>query len=413
MGRNALVASLVSSFVLFGLSACGGGGASKQPVAAPQPDAKPAAKPKPPAPPPEPQPEPVDVAALEPWPGHVEDGKVIVAAADVDGEVLRRVLVPEAIEIINVRKEGVVTGRVAGSRVGALAALVAVQPELKLGPRARLAGKGPALALDLVGADSGELFGWLGDALATNVVVMAPPMKLTVSARAPSAQKLLDEVVKAAGLVTEKPAANVVVVRAKSQPKIGKLPAKGKKLELDVRGARPGDVLALVGAVTGAAAPTGTCTAGEPITLRVRAVPAAAAAKLVERVGGGKVTACALEQTEDAPKGATLVGFATDGARAFAVVMDGERAILVGGDPPAWDPEDEADAAAPSLEGARLAATITGIASGNVAIVETRRGFHVLRPVDEGVGVTRIDVGEIEIRDAAGATRTLPLAKRP
>lgn len=374
------------------------------------------AKPRPPAPPPEPKPEPVDVAALEPWPGHVEDGKVIVAAADVDGEVLRRVLVPEAIEIINVRQEGVVTGRVAGSRVGALAALVAVQPELKLGPRARLAGKGPALALDLVGADSGALFRRLGDALKTNVVVMAPPMKLTVSAKAPSAQKLLDEVVKAAGLVTEKPAANVVVVRAKAQAKVGKLPAKGKKLELDARGARPGDLLALIGAVTGAAAPTGTCTAGEPITLRVHAVPAGAVAKLVERVGGGTVTACALEEADDAPAGATLVAYATDGAKAFAVVMNGERAVLVGGEPPAWDPDEEADPAAPggaSLDGARLAATITGIASGNVAIVETKRGFHVLRPVDDGAGVTRIDVGEIEIRDDAGATRTLPLAKRP
>ena len=411
MGRNALVASLVTVV----LGACGGGGASKQPVAKPEPAPAAVKEKQPPAPPPEPQPVPVDVATLETWPGHVEDGQIVVAAADADGEVLRRVLVPEAIEIINVRSEGLVTGRAAGSRVGALSALVAVQPGLKLGPRARLAGKGPALEVDVVAADSRELFRRFGDALKTNIVVVAPPMKLTVSARAPSAQKLMDEVVKAAKLVTEKPAANVVVVRAKSQPKVGKLPAKGAKLDLDVRGARPGDVLALVGAVTGAAAPAGTCTAGEPITMHLKAVPAAAASKLVEKLGGGKVTACALE-AGDAGDGA-LVAVATAGAKTLAVVMDGERAVLVEGEPPPW-PEGAEAARSPSagdvaLDGARLAATITGIASGNVAIVETRRGFHVVRPVTDGAGVTRIDVGAIEIRDDAGATRTLPLAKRP
>src|SRR5688500_3280017 len=100
------------------LGACGGGGATKTTGT----DTTTATPAKPDGPPPEPAPEreAVDVATLPAWEGNVDDGKVVVAAAEVDGETLRRALVPPAIEIITVRSDVLVTGRVAGSQVGAL-----------------------------------------------------------------------------------------------------------------------------------------------------------------------------------------------------------------------------------------------------------------------------------------------------
>lgn len=410
MGRHAAFVALMVA------AACGGG--AKKPAGptktAPTTGAESPTKPTPPA---TPQPQPVDVATLEVWSGNVDGGPVVVTAADVDGEVLRRVVVPAAIEIIGVRNDGLVTGRVTGSRVGVLSALTGVSPALKLGPRAKLTGRGPAMAIDEIGIDVRELFPMFAEALKTNVVVMAPSQKVTVSANAPSAQKLMDEVAKAAGLVIEKPAANVTVVRAKSQPKIGKVAAKGAKLDLDVRGARPGDVLGLIRGVTGGAAPTGTCTAGEATTLRLKAVASGAAEKLVEKLGGdAKVTACALTpQTKPNLSKLTLVASATSGGETLWLAMDADRAVVLDSGVSGWPTGDDATpsgAADDPLAEARLAATITGIGKG-VAIVEVEGEFRVLEPTEDGAGVVTVGLGEVEVADAQGMKRTVKLAKRP
>jgi hypothetical protein len=410
----------VALLAVFALSACGGGGSTKKPTT-PEPgggsDTTTATKPV--APPSVPEPVPVDVAELEAWEGNVDDGPVKVAAADVDGEVLRRVLVPSAIEIITVRTDGLVTGRVSGSRVGALSALTSVNPALKLGPRAKLSGKGPAMNVDAVDEDSRALFQSFADALKTNVVVLGPAQKLTVSANAPSVQKLMDEVAKVAGLVVEKPVAGVVVLRPKASAKIGKLPAKGAKIDLEARGARPGDVLGLIAGVTGAAAPTGTCSAGEPTSVRLKAVPSGAAAKLVERMGGEtKVSACALAPEANPDLGKLdVVASATSGAETLWLAMDGDRAVVTDSKDAHWPDAVNATVAAPSgLEEARLAATILGIGNG-VAILEIDGRFEVMAaPGADGKsagGVVSVAAGEIEIADAGGAKRTLKLSKRP
>ncbi|HUQ03560.1 MAG TPA: hypothetical protein VM261_13775 [Kofleriaceae bacterium] len=407
-------------FAVIMLGGCGGGGKAKT-TATPEPgggsDSSTATKPV--GPPPMPQPVPVDVAELEAWEGNVEEGPVKVAAADVDGEVLRRVLVPAAIEIIAVRTDGLVTGRVTGSRVGALSALTAVSPGLKLGPRARLSGKGPAMTIDAVGMDSRELFQSFADSLKTNVVVLGPAQKLTVSAKAPSVQKLMDEVAKTAGLVVEKPVAGVTVLRPKASAKIGKLPAKGEKLDLDVRGARPGHVIALVHGLVGAESPPGDCSAGEPATVRLKAVPAAAAEKLVARLGGDtKVTACKLTPDSSADVGKLeLVASATSSKETLWLAMDGETAIVTDSKDAHWSDAVNATVAVESdiPSDARLAATVLGVGNG-VAIVEIHGQFHVMEALaadKTGPGVVRVAAGEVEIADAAGTKRTLKLSKRP
>lgn len=401
-------------FALMVAAACGGG--AKKPAGPTNTDSTAVAKPPTtPTPPPKPQPQPVDVTTLEVWAGNVDGGPVAVTAADVDGEVLRRVVVPAAIEIITVRSDGLVTGRVTGSRVGVLSALTGVSPALKLGPRAKLTGKGPAMAIDEVGIDVRELFPMFAEALKTNVVVIAPPQKLTVSANAPSAQKLMDEVAKAAGLVIEKPAANVTVVRAKSQPKIGKVAAKGPKIDLDVRGARPGDVLGLIRALTGADPATEPCTPGETTTFRLKAVASGAAEKLVEKLGGdAKVTACAPAPDAKPDQGkVTLVASATSGGKTLWLAMgDGRALILDGGSWPTATDATASGADGDPLADARLAATIAGIGKG-VAIVEVDGEFRVLEPVDDGAGLVTVGLGEVELADAQGTKRTLKLAKRP
>jgi hypothetical protein len=408
--RAALLAVIISG-------ACGGGGGSKQATtkpAEPTPaGASVAVKPVEPA---KPKPRPVDVATLEVWPGNVDGGAVTVAAADVDGEVLRRVLVPAAIEIITVRHDGLLTGKASGSRVGVLSALTAKDPALKLGARVKLGGK-PAVSVDFVGVESGDLFRLLGDAMKTNIVDVAPPSKLTVSAKDAGAAKLLDAVVKVAGLVTEKAASNVTVVRAKSQPKVGKLPAKGAKIDLDVHGARAGDVLGLIAAATGAKAPSGACTGGDAITLRLHAVASGAATKLVEKIAGdGKATACALAPIGD--RDATelrLVAIATSGSKRFGVAMDGDDAVLVE-NPGDTTLADDASADRPADEdpfaGARLAATVAGL---DVAIVEVDGRFRAIAKAaggPTGAGLVSVGVGEITVQDAAGTTRVMKLETR-
>lgn len=405
--------------VVLALAACGGGGSTEKPTTPATGDGPDTTAAKPPPPPPVPQPRPVEVAELDAWEGNVDDGPVKVAAADVDGEVLRRVLVPAAIEIIAVRTDGTVTGRVTGSRVGALSALTAASPALKLGPRARLSGKGPGLVMDEVGIDSRALFGRIGDVLAINVVVLGPPQQLTVSVSAPSAQKLLDEVAKVAGLVVEKPLAGLIVLRPKASAKLGKLPAKGEKLDLDVRGARPGHVISLIHFMTATGSAPGECNAGEPVTVRFMGVPAAAAEKLMARLGGdAKVTACKLTPDSNADVGKlAIVARGTSKTETVWLLMDGDQAIVTDNQAARWDDAGAAtvgvDKSVP--DDARLAATILGIGTG-VAIVEVHGRFEVLEALTAektGPGVVRVAPGEIEIADASGAKRTLKLSKRP
>jgi hypothetical protein len=425
--RAALLAVII-------VGACGGGGSKKSTTKPTEPtpgSGSAAAKPVDPV---KPKPQPVDIATLEAWTGNVDDGPVKVVAADVDGEVLRRVLVPPAIEIISARSEALVTGRVAGSRVGAVAALTGKEPALKLGPRIKLAGK-PQVSFDFVGADSRDLFRILADVMATNIVSMAPPAKLTVSAKDAGAAKLLDAIVKTAGLVTEKAAANVMVVRAASQPKVGKLPAKGAKLDLVVYGARAGDVLALINAVTGAPPAKGDCSAGAGIEVRLRAVASGAATKLVEKLAGdAKATPCALAPIGDAaPPNLTPVAFASSGTKRFAVAMDGDNAFLIDDAMPNWDVTATAvmwTGGSPKVTlepvvvgpgpgplelddvvNARLAATVTGLDGGDIAIIEVDGLFRAV--TKDQYGVQRIGVGELEVKDDDGATHVLKLEKRP
>jgi hypothetical protein len=413
MGNRAALLAVIM------LGACGGGGAKKTTTKPTGPTPGSGSAAVKPVEPPKPKPEPVDVATLEVWAGNVDGGAVTVAAADVDGEVLRRALVPAAIEIITVRNEVLVTGKVAGSRVGVLAALTAKEPALKLGPRVKLAGK-PQVSFDFVGAESRDLFRILGDVMATNVVAVAPSTKITVSAKDAGAAKLLDAIVKVADLVTEKAAPNITIVRAKSQPKVGKLAGKGAKIDLKVTGARAGDVLALIGAVTGAKAPSGECTAGDAIDLRLRAVPSGVASKLVEKLSGAKATACALPSVPDSiPKEQRLVATATSGTKKFGIVMDGDRAFLfeitkdpVGGMEESRPAERMAPPSDP-FEGARLAATIAGL---DIAIVEGGGQFRTVTRAaggPSGAGLVSVGVGEITVQDAAGATRVMKLEKRP
>lgn len=423
MGRRVALFALM--FMVVVVVACSGG--AKQPAGTTTTAPTTKAKPKPaPEPPSAPKPQLVDVTTLTVWEGNVDGGPVVVTAADADGEILRRVLVPSAIEIIAVHTDTLVTGRVAGSRVGVVSALASVEPKLKLGPRAKLGGKGPGAEMNAIGVESGAVFRMLADSAKTNVVVLAPPAKLTVSAKAPSAQKLLEHVAKVAGLVADKAAANVVVVRASSQPKVGKLPAKGAKIDLDVRQARAGDVLALIAAATGAATPATACTAGDTIDLRLTGVPGAAASKLVEHLGGDKVTACAVASLPGNKKmELALVAMARAGSKKVGLAMSGTQALLIPNldetTMPAWKVDDAAAASAASeppapdaLPTARLAATITGIPSGDVAIVEIDGRFAALTKITgDEPGVVSVGMGEVEVRDAAGATHVLRLARRP
>ena len=397
----------------------------------------------------------MDVATLVAWPGNVEGGKVVVLAADADGDHVRWALMPSALELVAASTRALVTGRVAGDRASALAALVGVAPSLEVAGGKRFRGKGPRMMLDFVGASTDDFYRLFGTALRVSVVVLAPPAKVTVRSTMGSADALMAEVARVTDMVIERPAAGVVVVRTAAQPAIGKLPAKGKKLALDTHQARAGDVLALLRALEPGGELRGVtpCTPGAAIDVRLERVANDTVVRLVEIAGGIDENGppCELVPvTEDDLEDLRLVAVASRGARKLAVGMAGDRAVLIDDATPAWEvgtswvtfhgatdlsltlhpSHVDGDAAAiptdanplAEFDGARLAATITGLGgpADDRAVIELRGEFRLVSPmvlvddrVQVGAGVVRIGAGTLELIAPGGATRTLQLEARP
>jgi hypothetical protein len=306
-------------------------------------------------PPPAPKPEDaVELDSLPTWPGHVARGKVLVHAADVDGEALRSALADAGAAWLVTPADTQVTGRVAvKTRAAAMTALAAFEPALAV-TRPRLRGGGPNVDLDFHGAPTDDLFRLLADVQRINVVSLAPPQKVTVRVKRTPAGAVLAETVRVAGLAMDKPAPNIIVIRPATSPAIDKLDRPGLSslaaagarrrtpalppLTLAARQIHAAHLLALVTALDPPAPPdlskplVAFCDGGDKVDLRLSKVKTAHARALIAIAGdvrvGGDCYLPPLAAGAD-PRKMTLLATVTRGDRKLAAVEHAGKVAFI------------------------------------------------------------------------------------
>jgi hypothetical protein len=392
---------------------------------------------------------------------------VQVYAADIDVDSLRVSINPRREQWIVLPSDRRITGHIAApTREAAYAGLLAADPSVAP-PRPTLRGGGATVDLDFASASGTDLFRLLADVTRTNIVLRTTPPEFTIRVRRAGAIGVMNEMVRVAGLVLDRPAPNVIVVRTPAQPTMPKLSARGPKVALDTRNIRAGHALALLAALErspdaaldlSAAATAAACDGGERLTLRVRKVPRDGVRELVAALGDVSLRgpACSLAPVRPADSGQLeLVAVASLGTKRMAVGMVGDRALLIDGADPAWDVGDSyvtyqsdaidarhahmyppfgpLDATPDALDGARLALVVIDDnarppdaktravievggdrhwVSGNADVPE---GMHAIASVVAGVlALVRITPGMVELLDpdTRAPVKTLRLQAR-
>lgn len=272
------------------------------------------------------------------WPGHVEDAAVQVDALDVDGEVLRGVLAPKT-SIVAAPVTRRVSGRVhAKTRARALDALLALAPELAITPPT-LRGGGPKVDLDFRAAPTADLYRLFADVLGTNIVVLTPSTDLTIQVKRKPAGGVLAAIAQAAGHALDRPASNLMVVRAATAPATPRLPTGGARLRVDARQIAAGHLIALIRAFEPPPSAADllrdaslACNGGKTIDLRLTKL-ATTTALAVTAIAGGvnpRGPRCALPPLPPGPTvDLTLLATARLGTRRLAAVERATRAYLV------------------------------------------------------------------------------------
>ncbi|MCL4227878.1 MAG: hypothetical protein KJZ91_25720 [Myxococcales bacterium] len=346
-------------------------GTAGAPIAAPAAPTLPADAPTaPPAVATPPAPVAVELATLPRWPGDLVGGAVEVHAADASGDALQAALAPAGLTWIRASADTRVTGAVAArDRAGAHASLIAFAPSVAVPPPPRLRGKGRHVDLDFVDAPTAELLRLLADVEKLDIVLRGPPSTITLRVKRAPAPAVTAELARAVGLVLDRPLPGLLVPRTPDQPPTRLAPAVrgldavggGRRAgpprappttTLRVRDAAAGHVLALLDAVARPPGPppldpraSVVCDAGQPVAVRLRDRPPAAVRELVAQLGGVAVNGppCGLAPVtaDDAGAGLELVATARQGARAVALALRGDRALVIDDADPAWEVGDE------------------------------------------------------------------------
>jgi hypothetical protein len=284
---------------------------------------------------------PVDPATLPVLGELAGPGKVELAVVDLAVQHLASELPLGRLVVAPARDERI-TGRAAAASPAALAAALRELDPVALPPAARAPrGRAPKIDLAFGRAPIVDLYKLFAD-VERKSYVLAPGLAgdVTVLADAVPADAVAAAVASALGLARE-PHGDLIYVHRADSPGLDPalVRAGGPTLDLDARGARPGELYALVAELGGAKQGAG-CDRGEPVTLRVRAVSSGRAAAAIAATGGvaaGDAERCELPRLADAER--------TGIEAVRAIARRGERWIAV------------VDAPAPALvEGAGIAA---------------------------------------------------------
>ncbi len=399
---------------------------------------------------PSPAPAAVDPRMLPVWSGHVEGGAVQVHALDADAEALRKVLAPRA-QLVALPVARRISGRIAvKKRAAALDALLALEPALTTSNRPMRGGT--HVDLDFHAASTVDLYRLFASIMRTNIVVLAPASKLTVRVKRAGVSGVLAEVARVSGAELDRPAPNLIVVRAASEPRVPFMAASGARLSLDARQIHAGILVALIRALDGPRPPAEllrdaslVCNGGKAIDLRLTKVAGSVALSVIALAGGADLRGprCALPPLPPGTDLGTLrlAGVVERGTRRMAAVeVTGKGAFLLDGSDPAWtigsswidhrstDPhgvdqrvafqlhpglDPIGDPVAPPDPGPRLAATVID-GRERVAIVELRGWAQIWTqgrpvPLDGDMVDFTIEPGKVTLRDG----RVLQLTPRP
>jgi hypothetical protein len=225
------------------------------------PDATPAARPEAPA-------------ELPAWPGdEPQADAVVVHAADASGEHLRA-LVSEADSYLVAATDLRVTGRVrAASKAAAARALAAAYPDGGLEPARPRKMRGRAVKVDLAftAVDTANLIRLLADVLGLNIVTPSDDLPaISVAVRRAPADGVLDALVDVLGFTSVK-WGNTIFATPNSgeEPDARFRKMSRPRLDIDVKGARASDVVALLDAVHSSPF-AAQCAAGPKLRFRMR-----------------------------------------------------------------------------------------------------------------------------------------------